>query len=580
VKFRTISIFLISMTASAGIIYVDDDATGANTGTSWTDAYVNLQDALVDANAVEKPVAIHVAQGVYKPDRGANEVSGDRGATFLLINGVTLRGGYAGLGQATPDVRNVMEFETVLHGDLQGDDGPAFAHYGNNSQVVVRSEFNDDTAVLDGFTITGGLGWSGPGISCYDSNALFTHCAITQNKSIGREGGWGGGMYISGGAPTLTHCSFEDNWALAEGGGIWCQSHCRPMLTRCLFRGNVAVVGGGLSAGQCLPILRNCVFENNEARHGAGLASHYRSHALLTNCSFYGNRAQDGTSLYLGQESIATVRNCILWSGTPEIMSMDNSRTDVTYSNIQGAWPGQGNADLEPLFVLPGHWIHEHDPNLAVDPNDPNAVWVNGDYHLKSQAGRWDAAEESWVIDSVSSPCIDTGDPNTPMSLEPFPNGGIVNLGAYGGTVEASKSPLDLASGTSQYEFLSEQSTLTQTGGFAGVHWVHTIEGHFVIEIDVSARTASFSQVEATAIDPDNPSHVLDPNTALNMTQLTGIIGQDGSIRFTGKADNETTVNLEMTLKNDLAHLTGGTTPPPGSADFFILNLDAMAQKQ
>ena len=303
-------------------------------------------------------------------------------------------------------------------------------------------------------------------------------------------------------------------------------------------------------------------------------------HALLTNCTFYGNRAQDGTSLYLGQESIATVKSCILWSGAGEIISVDNSRADVTYSNIQGTWSGQGNTDLEPLFAAPGHWINGHDPNLAVDPNDPNAVWANGDYHLKSQAGRWAPVTASWISDEHTSPCIDAGDPNMPVTFEPFPSGGTVNLGAYGGTAQASKSPLDLVSGTRQYEFLSDQSTLTQTGGFAGVHWVHIIEGHFVIEIDVSARTASFLQVEATAIDPDNPNHVLDLNTALNMTQLTGIIGQDGSIRFAGKAANETTVNLEMILKNDLAHLTGWTTPPPGSADFFILNLDAVAQKQ
>ena len=66
--------------------------------------------------------------------------------------------------------------------------------------------------------------------------------------------------------------------------------------------------------------------------------------------------------------------------------------------------------------------------------------WVEGDYHLKSQAGRWDPNSQSWVIDDVTSPCIDAGDPNSPVALEPFPNGGIINMGAYGGTAEASKS--------------------------------------------------------------------------------------------------------------------------------------------
>ncbi|MBN1507997.1 MAG: hypothetical protein JW955_14185, partial [Sedimentisphaerales bacterium] len=69
-----------------------------------------------------------------------------------------------------------------------------------------------------------------------------------------------------------------------------------------------------------------------------------------------------------------------------------------------------------------------------------NAVWIDGDYHMKSLAGRWDPNQQRWVMDDVSSPCIDAGDPNTPVGEEPQPNGGRVNLGAYGGTAEASKS--------------------------------------------------------------------------------------------------------------------------------------------
>jgi len=59
---------------------------------------------------------------------------------------------------------------------------------------------------------------------------------------------------------------------------------------------------------------------------------------------------------------------------------------------------------------------------------------------LKSQAGRWDANEGRWTKDDVTSPCIDAGDPKSPIGYEPFPNGGRVNMGAYGGTTEASKS--------------------------------------------------------------------------------------------------------------------------------------------
>ncbi|UCD29281.1 MAG: hypothetical protein JSV03_02030, partial [Planctomycetota bacterium] len=79
-----------------------------------------------------------------------------------------------------------------------------------------------------------------------------------------------------------------------------------------------------------------------------------------------------------------------------------------------------GNIDADPVFA------------------DPN----NGDYHLKSQAGRYDPNPPAadWVRDEVTSPCIDASDPNSSIGQEPFPNGGIVKMGVYGGTAEASKS--------------------------------------------------------------------------------------------------------------------------------------------
>jgi len=82
--------------------------------------------------------------------------------------------------------------------------------------------------------------------------------------------------------------------------------------------------------------------------------------------------------------------------------------------------------------------------NIIADPQyaDPNFYELEkGDYHLMSQAGRWDPVMKTWLQDNITSPCIDAGDPNTPVSNEPLPNGGRINMGAYGGTLEASKSP-------------------------------------------------------------------------------------------------------------------------------------------
>jgi hypothetical protein len=107
----------------------------------------------------------------------------------------------------------------------------------------------------------------------------------------------------------------------------------------------------------------------------------------------------------------------------------------VKYSDLQGGWTGTGNINVDPCFVSVGYWDANGTP---ADTNDD--FWVDGDYHLKSQAGRWDTNEGRWTKNDVTSPCIDAGDPASPIGYEPFPNGGIINMGAYGGTEEASKS--------------------------------------------------------------------------------------------------------------------------------------------
>jgi hypothetical protein len=145
------------------------------------------------------------------------------------------------------------------------------------------------------------------------------------------------------------------------------------------------------------------------------------------------------------QDSDATITNSILWGNSPTaVLVLGTSAPSLRYCDVPGSWPEVGDFDADPLFVRPGHWARASDPNVVVDPDDPHAVWVAGDYHLQSQAGRWDAQAQTWIQDGTTSPCIDAGDPLSPAGSEPDPNGGVVNMGAYGGTGEASKSPATL----------------------------------------------------------------------------------------------------------------------------------------
>lgn len=119
-------VFSSSPGAAQSTLYVDASATGAANGSSWCDAFVQLQNALAAALASGGLVTeILIAEGVYRPDRGAGQTLGDRTATFGLIDAVALRGGYAGCSAPDPDARDIQLYVTALSGDLLGNDDPS-----------------------------------------------------------------------------------------------------------------------------------------------------------------------------------------------------------------------------------------------------------------------------------------------------------------------------------------------------------------------------------------------------------------------------------------------------------------------
>ena len=446
------------------IIYVDADATGANNGWSWVDAYKFLQDALADANFSDKPVEIRVAQGIYKPDQGGGNTPGDRTATFRLINGVTIKGGYAGFGELDPDAKDIDLYKTILSGDLSVDDKPNFVNNGENSYSVVTGSGTNETAILDGFITIGGNAngvgdyseIAGAGMFCLGGSPILTNCTFSRNSAVN-----GGGMYNEEGKPALVNCTFNNNSAAEIGGGIFsvlgnltlidCTFSTNlalvggaildsgnSMLTNCTFTGNSAL-GGGSAGGAiyniyCSPTVNNCIFISNSAHlshrelsayQGGGGMYNDDSSPRLTNCIFRGNYAQyhggainsvwgdtgpivinctfNGNIAGTGGGAIcnlecskSNILNCILWKNWPnQIRSLRPSSVTINYSDVQGGWTGVGNIDVDPCFVEPGYWADANDPNIVVEPNDTNAIWIDGDYHL--------------LPDSM---CINAGDPN------------------------------------------------------------------------------------------------------------------------------------------------------------------------
>jgi len=215
----------------------------------------------------------------------------------------------------------------------------------------------------------------------------------------------------------------------------------------CMLIGFILTGGRGLSAGAVLcmdssPTIANCLIVGNRTTKTEGAVVHCRnSQVALINCTIADNDpGERGTGLRLVDSNIVLL-NSILWENGPsEIVLSRTSEPAISYTNLVGGWPDLGNMDADPLFVRRGYWADPDDLSIALEPSRLKAVWIAGDYHLKSQAGRWEPQTQSWILDEITSPCIDTGNPFDSAKHEPAPNANFINMGAYGGTAEASHS--------------------------------------------------------------------------------------------------------------------------------------------
>ncbi|HLB75287.1 MAG TPA: hypothetical protein VJJ98_14800, partial [Sedimentisphaerales bacterium] len=313
-------------------------------------------------------------------------------------------------------------YETILSGDLNGDDGPDFANNGENSYSVVTGSHTNSSAAIDGFTIAGG--------NADDDNV------------IDDPGSSGAGMFNYIGSPAVSNCTFRGNRARRHGGGMANINCSDTKVANCIFTGNQADQGGAIANSIAYGFsFDNCSFSGNMAAEvGGGIEFSQAKNGTVANCTFVSNRAlSDGSGMYLWANSDATVSNSIFRDDWDEIANDGSSTITVTYSDIPSTIPGEGNFEADPCFVDEGHWDENGTPD---DPNDD--TWIGGDYHLKSEAGRWDQIEKMWVKDTATSLCIDAGDPNSDWTGELWPHGKRINVGAYGGLAEASMSLLEI----------------------------------------------------------------------------------------------------------------------------------------
>ncbi len=258
---------------------------------------------------------------------------------------------------------------------------------GNSSGSVVKFYNNEDsTAVLSGFTITNGSADYGGGIDLDNSSPRLNNLIIT-NNSVNHYGG-GVVCYLSN--TILQNITISDNSA-EYGGGIMFWSCDNPSLENVIISGNTAsIVGGGLHCyNNSNPNLTNVsIIENTAYEDGGGIYCYVDCNPSIENVTISNNTAYiNGGGICLNNSNINLI-NSILWNDSPDEIYIYSGSVTATYSDIQGGWPGIGNISSDPLFVDAG----------------------SGDYHLQ-----------------YNSPCIDTGDPGSPLD----PDGTIADMGAY-----------------------------------------------------------------------------------------------------------------------------------------------------
>jgi len=417
---------------SSNVIYVDRDTLGpAHDGLSWTTAYTNVQDALASATPGDE---IWVAEGIYTPTAGIT-----RTATFSLPNGVDLYGGFRGIetgfpGESTRTQRDWTLNVTVLSGDLDGNDTTTAAGVvtdtahitGANAYHVVSAQSVNETAILDGFTVTAGQANGGTGYTVgggmYNtsgSNPALTNVTFSGNYAVRI----GGGMYNWSSHPTLVNVTFSGNHAGYFGGGMFNNRSSSPDLTNVTFSGNSASYfgggmanqgssptlvnvtfsgnqadeyGGGMINSDSNPMLANVTFSGNSAGWSGGGMANGDSNPVLANVTFSGNQADEyGGGMY-NSDSNPTLTNVILWdntasSGGLQMFNADNSSPLVHYSLIQGGCP---------LYATCDH-LQTADPRFLRDPDPGDGDWTTpgdndyGDLRLRDNSPAIDAGDNA-----------------------------------------------------------------------------------------------------------------------------------------------------------------------------------------
>ncbi|MFN5417894.1 MAG: T9SS type A sorting domain-containing protein [Flavobacteriia bacterium] len=557
-----LSFVFIALRSYAAIIYVNINATGTNSGTSWANAFTDLQNALSNAFINDD---IWVATGTYKPTQTTN-----RDLSFVMKNGVDIYGGFNGTESSISE-RNIEVNPTYLSGDIG-----AIGDNTDNTRKIVKIQNFTAPFTFDGFRVVSGYDGlsSGNGAGIFASNnpgiQLTFNNTILYNNYANHSGG---GMIIDNSNTTFNNCEFLYNSSYNYGGGAIYSangSNSKIYLYDCKFIGNNSRQGAVINFdGLELVMERNLVSSNTSTTNGNIInVSQGPTKFEINNSLIVGNQVPNGTSSIISSytsgvnsssltnvtichnkhnttfdvtaeaiyqsNSAMIISNCIIFGNTNSDLNVQIDAGNTVRNSIveNGYSTGTNISTLDPLFVNPG--------TLAMAPFDATnfdyslldgSPAVNYGNNLYAQNFSLDLQNntriQQLIVDcgAIESPFTDTQAPIALCSDVTLP---LNNIG------EATLDAMQVDNNSTDNIGIASY-TLSQTA------FDCSQMGENSVELTVVDEAGNFSMCTATitVIDDQNPD--------IQIQNISIYLDENGNVSITtNQIDNGTSDNCSM----------------------------------
>jgi len=578
-------------------IYVDKDATGANNGGSWTNAFTTIESAIAVASSDDP---IWVADGVYNP----STTNGDsRKATYLIPNDIRIYGGFNGT-EALITQRDPKTNITILSGDLNNDDNSTLLHTEptrqDNAYHVISIRGNTSNIVIDGFTISGGNANGSTSVSCstpaanqyYDirggaiyvnpyvtghvTSAAFKNCVLENNtgtsvavfSAFSPCGVTGVSHDIDFESCTVRNNYSQDLSAFLYSGSSGYTIYSKGSIVNSLFHNNTSnsnsgalylgtsTANGGNTSGIDVDII-NTTFSNNIGVNGNTITMIRASNTKIQNSIIYGNGSTTPFNITTsgsvvsnsivegGQQSGTNVpplftnssNDFTLQSGSPAINSGDNTKIPSGITTDLA-----GNTRIYNSTVDMG--AYEHDPSL-------NTILISPKVYLQGAAINPNTGEESLMRDDLRVAGII---PTT----SPYADNLMCNVSVFtptGADAIVDWVFVELRDGTTNTTVMHGQSALLQRDGdVVGIDGVsaltfNSVAGNYSVAIKhrnhlgvMSSSALALSSSSTTVDFTDAANQITDGTNAQTASGMSsGVMGMwsgdssgDGRLNYSG----------------------------------------------